>query len=195
VKLLTKAYLNRYNNLCLFGVMNMQFHMQEMMSKGLKADIKETLDVSSLFKGKPDVLGTGPLHVDIHVEGHAGFIVANGQLEIDLEMACSRCLDPVSAHTVIPFSEQFKQVSGDEPDEEEGEGEESDFAEVPGERLDLKPFLEEALLLYIPFAPLCSEQCKGLCQQCGQNLNERKCGCSNEVLDPRFAALKDLFKD
>lgn len=173
----------------------MLFHMQEMMSKGLKADIKETLDVSSLFKDRSDVLGAGPLHAGIHVEGHVGFITADGELEIDLELACSRCLDPVSVHSVVPFSEQFKPVSGDERDEEEDEVEESDFAEVPGERLDLKPFLEEALLLYMPFAPLCDEHCKGLCQQCGQNLNERTCGCSKEVLDPRFAALKDLFKD
>jgi uncharacterized protein len=55
--------------------------------------------------------------------------------------------------------------------------------------------VEEALQLFMPFAPLCSNDCKGLCQTCGQNLNEHKCSCSNEKIDVRFAALKDLFKE
>ncbi|MGO4542970.1 YceD family protein [Paenibacillus sp. 2TAB19] len=170
----------------------MQFHIQETMSKGLKSTINEQLDVSDLFQGRQDVIRTGPLHVSLQVTGNEGFISVDGELSIDLELACSRCLDPTSEHTVIPFFEQFKPASGDEDKDEE---EESDFIEVSGERLDLKPYLEEALLLFMPFAPLCSDDCKGLCQECGQNLNERTCSCKTEKIDPRFAALKDLFKE
>jgi uncharacterized protein len=170
----------------------MQFHIQETMSKGLKSTINEQLDVSDLFQGRQDVIRTGPLHVSLQVTGNEGFISVDGELSIDLELACSRCLDPTSEHTVIPFFEQFKPASGDEEKDEE---EESDFIEVSGERLDLKPYLEEALLLFMPFAPLCSDDCKGLCQECGQNLNERTCSCKTEKIDPRFAALKDLFKE
>ncbi|MGO4369664.1 DUF177 domain-containing protein [Paenibacillus sp. MCAF20] len=170
----------------------MQFHIQETMSKGLKSTINEQLDVSDLFQGRQDVIRTGPLHVSLQVTGNEGFISVDGELSIDLELACSRCLDPTSEHTVIPFFEQFKPASGDEEKDEEDE---SDFIEVSGERLDLKPYLEEALLLFMPFAPLCSDDCKGLCQECGQNLNERTCSCKTEKIDPRFAALKDLFKE
>lgn len=172
----------------------MQFHIQETMSKGLKTTINEQLDVSDLFKGRQDVIRTGPLHVSLQVTGTEGFITVDGELSIDLELACSRCLDPTSEHAVIPFFEQFKPASGDE-DKDEVEEEESDFIEVSGERLDLKPYLEEALLLFMPFAPLCGDDCKGLCQECGQNLNERTCSCKTEKIDPRFAALKDLFKE
>lgn len=175
----------------------MQFHIQETMSKGLNKTINEQLDVSHLFKGRQDVIRTGPLRVSLQVTGHEEFITAQGELSIDLEMACSRCLDPTSEHTVIPFFEQFKPASSvDEEDkDEEEEEDEDDFIEVSGERLDLKPVVEEALLLFMPFAPLCSDDCKGLCQECGQNLNERACGCKTEKIDPRFAALKDLFKE
>ncbi|MGO4543834.1 DUF177 domain-containing protein [Paenibacillus sp. 2TAB23] len=173
----------------------MQFHIQETMSKGLKSTIDEQLDVSDLFKGRQDVYRTGPLHVSLQVTGHEGFIEADGKLAIDLELACSRCLEPVKEHTVIRFSEVFKRAESNEERDEDMEEEESDFIEVDADRLDLKPYVEEALQLFMPFAPLCSNDCKGLCQTCGQNLNEHKCSCSTEKIDVRFAALKDLFKE
>jgi len=173
----------------------MQFHIQETMSKGLKTTIDEQIDVSDLFKGRQDVYRTGPLHVSLQVTGHEEFIEVDGKLAIDLELACSRCLDPVKDHTVIRFSEVFKRATSDEDRDEDMEEDESDFIEVNADRLDLKPYVEEALQLFMPFAPLCSNDCKGLCQTCGQNLNEHKCSCSTEKLDIRFAALKDLFKE
>ncbi|MEK3882093.1 DUF177 domain-containing protein [Paenibacillus sp. PL2-23] len=173
----------------------MQFHMQEWMAKGLKATVQEKLDVSELFKGRADVLAAGPLHVSLEVAGHEGFVTASGELSIDLDLACSRCLDKVEEHTVIPYFEQFKLASAEEKDEGPEADENDEFVEVPTERLDLRPFLEEAVLVFMPFAPLCSKDCKGLCQSCGENLNERACDCKHEVIDPRFAALKDLFKD
>ncbi|MNE34718.1 hypothetical protein D3C80_1284490 [compost metagenome] len=173
----------------------MQFHIQEMMSKGLKATINEQLDVSSLFQGRQDVYRTGPLHVSLQVKGHEGYIETDGELAIDLELACSRCLEPVQDHIVIPFSEMFKPAGAAVQSEEFTEDEVSDFIEVNEERLNLKPYVEEALQLFMPFAPLCSDDCKGLCQNCGQNLNEHKCSCETEKVDHRFAALKDLFKD
>lgn len=173
----------------------MQFHIQETMSKGLKTTIDEQLDVSDLFKGRQDVYRTGPLHVSLQVTGHEEFIEVDGKLAIDLELACSRCLEPVKDHTVIRFSEVFKRATSDEDRDEDMEEEESDFIEVNADRLNLKPYVEEALQLFMPFAPLCSNDCKGLCQTCGQNLNEHKCSCSTEKVDIRFAALKDLFKE
>lgn len=173
----------------------MQFHIQETMSKGLKATVNEELDVSDLFKGRQDVYRTGPLRVSLQVTGHEGFIEVDGELAIDLELACSRCLESVKEHTVIPFSEAFKPASPGVERDEDSDEEESDFIEVDAERLDLRPYVEEALQLFLPFAPLCSNDCKGLCQTCGQNLNEHKCSCSTEKIDIRFAALKDLFKE
>lgn len=173
----------------------MQFHIQETMSKGLKTTINEQLDVNDLFKGRQDVYRTGPLHVALQVTGHEGFIEVDGKLTVDLELACSRCLEPVKEHTVIRFADVFKRASSDEEPDEGAEVDESDFIEVNADRLDLKPYVEEALQLFMPFAPLCSNDCKGLCHTCGQNLNENACRCNNEKLDPRFEALKDLFKE
>ncbi|WP_051250878.1 YceD family protein [Paenibacillus harenae] len=173
----------------------MQFHMQETMSKGLKAEVNEQLDVSALFKGRQDVYRTGPLHVSLQVAGHEGFIEVDGKLAVDLELACSRCLEPVHDHIVIPFSEKFKAATSVVESDEFTEEEISDFIEVKADRLDMKPYVEEALQLFMPFAPLCSDDCNGLCPNCGQNLNEHSCSCDTAKVDVRFAALKDLFKE
>ena len=70
-------------------------------------------------------------------------------------------------------------------------------AEVPlsrrfsGERIDLEPLFREQFVLAIPYAPLCSETCKGLCPQCGIDRNTDSCACEPPI-DPRLAALKGL---
>ncbi|MBD2870780.1 YceD family protein [Paenibacillus arenilitoris] len=173
----------------------MQFHMQEAMSKRLRTNVDEQLDVGGLFKGRQDVYRTGPLHVSLRIAGHEGFVEADGELSIDLELACSRCLEPVREHVVIPFSEKFKPAAADIESDEYTEEELSEFIEVDADKLDLKPYMEEAVQLYMPYAPLCSADCSGLCPNCGQNLNEHSCGCDTAKVDVRFAALKDLFKE
>jgi uncharacterized protein len=60
-----------------------------------------------------------------------------------------------------------------------------------GERIDLEPLFREQFVLAVPFAPLCTEFCKGLCPQCGINRNTDSCTCAPPI-DPRLAALKDL---
>lgn len=69
--------------------------------------------------------------------------------------------------------------------------EDLDLYGYEGEKLDLEPLLREQLLLAVPFAPLCSETCKGLCSQCGADLNREPCSCE-PILDPRLAALREI---
>ncbi len=61
-------------------------------------------------------------------------------------------------------------------------------------RLDLEDPMREYALLSIPMLPLCREDCKGLCPQCGANLNDGPCDCDTEQVDDRLAALKHLLE-
>ena len=61
-----------------------------------------------------------------------------------------------------------------------------------GKEIDLSPAVREQILLSVPAAPLCGEDCKGLCPKCGKDLNEGDCGCDRSVIDPRWAALKGI---
>ena len=69
-----------------------------------------------------------------------------------------------------------------------------------GQELDLVDIIEQTLDFKIPASVLCKEDCKGLCQGCGANLNIEACSCNEsandeEIIDPRFAKLKDIFKN
>ncbi|EFM13017.1 protein of unknown function DUF177 [Paenibacillus curdlanolyticus YK9] len=170
----------------------MQFRIQEALTKGTLAPIRETLDLSNLLKGRKDVLSAEPVQVELNVSAEEGIIHVDGRLESGLEMACSRCLNAAAVKVDVPFHEQFKQVTVLSPDDEESD---EDIIEVVGDTIDLKPYVEDLWLLELPFVPMCTSDCKGLCSECGQNLNERECGCSRGKVDPRLAALKDLFID
>ncbi|AJY76522.1 YceD family protein [Paenibacillus beijingensis] len=166
----------------------MYLHIQEAISKGLNLSYRQNLDTGELFKDKPDVLSAGPLRVNLEARPEGRSVRVTGELAIDLEMACSRCLDPVKEQVTIPFEEVFVPSSALSGDEDEDE-----IIVVKEEKVDLIPYIHEYTLLYLPFAPLCGSDCKGICPDCGQNLNERACGCSKDVINPKFAALKDLF--
>jgi uncharacterized protein len=61
-----------------------------------------------------------------------------------------------------------------------------------GKTIDLDPIVREQVLLALPMNAVCREDCQGLCAQCGQNLNEKKCGCETKVADPRLAPLANI---
>lgn len=172
---------------------NMQFRLQQLLAKGQTVIVNEQLDVSELFRRRQDVISTGPVHIDLKVQPEGEMVFVEGKLEIDMELACSRCLESTHVHSSIPFAEQFKPVEA--LSEDEAEDDEDDVIEIAGDHLDLVPFVEEYVQLFMPFAPLCKEDCQGLCQQCGSNLNDQSCKCSNERIDPRLEALKDFFKE
>jgi uncharacterized protein len=79
------------------------------------------------------------------------------------------------------------------PSEEGPEVREEDLDVFPfdGEKIDLEPLFREQFVLAVPFAPLCREDCKGLCPQCGIDRNTGTCNCEKPI-DPRLAALKGL---
>jgi uncharacterized protein len=60
------------------------------------------------------------------------------------------------------------------------------------DNVDLEPVVREAVMLELPIAPVCREDCKGLCPTCGVNRNDTSCNCDNEVKDPRWSALDTL---
>jgi uncharacterized protein len=129
-------------------------------------------------------------------------VVARAKAE--LTAPCGRCLTPVKV--AVPVDFQLTMVPAEEGDEEraarhekgEGHGEGSfspdavDEETYRGKVIDLDPLVREQLLLALPRYPVCEETCQGLCPVCGQNLNEKDCGCDRHVPDPRWAGLEKL---
>ena len=113
-------------------------------------------------------------------------LLARGRIETEMAAECGRCLDPFKLPLQIRFEELFTFYPANPADKTYHVGEDG--------FLNLEPSLHEQVLLTIPIQTLCRPDCRGLCSQCGQNLNEGTCHCSDNADDPRLAALKTLLK-
>lgn len=157
----------------------------------------------------PDA-GHGKAEVDLYADGTHVFLA--GTFVGHLTVACGRCVGPVRLDlaetlrvTFMPAHELPAEEDDDGKDkkkakkgaaEAEDEGPEVaaddlDVFPFDGERVDLEPLLREQFVLAVPYAPLCREDCKGLCPQCGIDRNTGTCSCQKPI-DPRFAGLAAL---
>ena len=116
-----------------------------------------------------------------------------GDVKTVLELPCSRCLEPFRLPVDSHFDLRYQPHSHNTGDDER-EIEEDDLttAFYENEEIDLGHLMEEQFYLSLPMKPLCTDDCKGLCPQCGKNLNRETCDCKREWDDPRLAALKTL---
>lgn len=147
-------------------------------------------------EGDPEA-GEGKADLDLYADGTHAF--ASGTFKGHLVVACSRCVGPVKLVLDEKLLVTF-MPPGEMPQEEEAaaseEGpevreEDLDVFAYDGERIDLEPLFREQFVLAVPYAPLCAEDCKGLCPQCGIDRNTGTCSCEKPI-DPRLAALKGL---
>lgn len=170
----------------------MILQLRQLASSDRPVDLHQELDMGHVIKGRKDIAGAGPLKVDLHAASSEGGVVrVTGNLAGRLDMFCSRCLKPVSHKVDIQFEESFKQSDHSDSEPEDREEEVTYVAE---DQFNLVPYIEEAVLLDLPFTVICSDDCQGLCPICGTDRNERDCGCNTERIDPRLASLGDFFK-
>jgi DUF177 domain-containing protein len=152
----------------------------------------------------PDFRQVGPLHSD----GRAELIVEHrghhqdvedirlvGKVEGQLEFSCARCLDPVIQDVDKSFDLIYRPLGVDRRADEVAISEaETEIGYYQGEGLLLEDALREQVLLATPVRALCREDCKGLCPQCGRNLNVEQCHCEQHLSDPRWDALSEIKK-
>jgi uncharacterized protein len=116
-----------------------------------------------------------------------------GRLATSLELPCARCIEPVKQDVNREFELLYRPQGSDAGrDELSVTDAEAEIGYYQGEGLLLEDVLREQVLLALPLKVTCRPDCKGLCPQCGKNLNQEQCSCSNEVEDPRWAALKEV---
>jgi uncharacterized protein len=116
-----------------------------------------------------------------------------GTVQMPVEEECSRCLNLFD--TDLTGDLNFIIKTGDDKSLLSRVNDEDVIHVKPGEPVvDLNNLIREALILSLPLKPLCDEDCKGLCPNCGVNLNEESCDCQNEESDERWEGLKDLLE-
>ena len=135
-----------------------------------------------------------PVHSRLNITLAGEQIRVKGSLQAALEVACSRCLTGFRQELTKDFSLEYWP---DPAVSEDGEEFALSYAELTvgfyrDDRLDLSAVICEQILLEVPMKPVCRDDCKGLCEQCGVNLNEGRCDCETTRLDPRLAVLAEL---
>ena len=132
------------------------------------------------------------LSFDIDGQETGRFRVA-GQLRGELELACSRCVEPFTLPIVAEFDLRYvPRMENAGEGEKEVEEDDLTTAFYDGDEIDLGLLIMEQFHLALPMKPLCGPGCKGLCPECGTNLNTGSCGCTREWTDPRLEVLKQL---
>jgi uncharacterized protein len=155
-----------------------------------------------LKKDQLEVDQTGlNVNVDITVNGSLNRIdddvYLNGTVMTSVVASCSRCLDTLSYPINSDLKAHFVPPDDRFTSERDVELHASDIdAEVyENQQIDLTQSIRDSILLAVPVICLCKENCKGICSQCGKNLNQGLCKCENEPFtDPRMESLK-IFKD
>lgn len=140
----------------------------------------------------PEQLGAGaavvtegtPLELEVRLEGLHDGILVTAEVETVATGECVRCLDPVS----VPVEVEFQELFAYSPDEA------LDFA-VRDDHVDLEPVVRDAVVLALPFQPVCRPDCPGLDPETGEKRVDQPEQPSREVIDPRWAALEGFQTD
>lgn len=140
--------------------------------------------------GKYVIEKASPLSLIVENKGKK-VLQLTGKISFDVIIPCARCLEDVHTSLEVEFDKEVDMKMSEE--ERLNALDESDF--LHGYNLDVDKLVYGEALLNWPSRVLCKEDCKGLCNVCGQNLNRKTCNCDSTDLDPRMAKIRDIFSN
>jgi uncharacterized protein len=125
-----------------------------------------------------------PIELDLRLESVVEGVLVTGTAVVQLQGECVRCLTEISDEMEIDVMELFV-YPGSEATEDEA-------SRLVGDLIDLEPLVRDAVVLDLPFQPLCRDDCAGLCVNCGADLNENPGHSHEAAIDPRWERLTSL---
>lgn len=165
-----------------------------------------TIDVSAILKelgGKINICGDAaisdtdflgemyrfnePIKVSGSISNNGKSLILRADCKGDMLTRCARCMKDITVP--IEFTVDETLVQGDE-----NASEDEDVILFEDTRIDIDEIVANNFLMNVEGKYLCSEDCKGLCQTCGADLNMGECGCSHDTIDPRWSALVDIME-
>ena len=153
---------------------------------GSMQDLDRTLPAPAGWK--IEVIGVpegAPVHLDLRLESVMEGVLVSGEVTVPLVGSCARCLEPIEDSMRLDVQELYAY----EGSTTEETSDEDEVRLVEGERIQLEPMVRDAVVLSLPLAPVCDEDCAGLCAECGQRRDDLPADHSHEQLDPRWAGL------
>jgi len=164
----------------------MQINLYEVFSNSLEKEIIDNLMIKEIKFGNQEISPNNGITIKAKLQKlNDDEFMLSGSLNATFLLNCDRCNDEVNYPLNINFS---KMISLDLEDEVQ-----EDY--INGHYLNLKDFVLNEIYLNFPMKVLCKEDCKGICKQCGINLNTHSCNCKNDDIDPRLLGLKAIFDE
>lgn len=150
--------------------------LSDFKETGGKQEIESEIEIGNIEYRGSEIEIPELFSLKLIIYNTSDTFVFTGELKGELLLECSRCLEEFRYPVEINFNEEIAKA---------------DIEDL--RKVDLTELFVENILLAIPIKPLCSQDCQGLCPECGQNLNKGQCECDTETVDPRMAKLKDLL--
>jgi len=181
----------------------LRIRIEEIKEEGLALETEEAPEgfpaVAEIVEAG-DCVFLSPLHTRLRLVRVGEMVEVEGSVESIVRLGCGRCLVdfeyPLVGRFALTFAHELPEITDEEGSEEvELSAEEMGLILFHGDEIDLGEAIAEQVIMALPMRPLCREECRGLCPQCGANLNETDCGCEKPVFNSKFAALKDLKLD
>lgn len=178
----------------IFGVNVVKISVSDLKTRlggQISFDFQESWSYLTTAKARLPVVA--PVHVWGVVDNTGRTLFVNGRIATILELTCDRCLTSYNYPLKIPLQEEYagsaevKNLANDDPQGNE-------LRLFDGELINLRPAVEDAIILALPMKLLCHESCRGLCPYCGRNFNEGQCRCDDTTMDPRLAPLEKLLR-
>ncbi|MBF0558335.1 MAG: DUF177 domain-containing protein [Nitrospirae bacterium] len=166
----------------------MKITISEIPEEGIDIELNESIALESAKM-------VSPLHAVLNIRTIGSEVLVSGTLDGDVELQCSRCLNAYTVKVQAPVNIVYEPSNTLNKDEHHRlKSDELDIGFYKNDTLDTEDVLVEQLLLNMPMKPLCSTECKGICPECGADLNVTSCNCSVSEVDPRLKVLEQLLK-
>lgn len=171
----------------------MLINLSELFTcEGKTKSYQVTIGLSSVtFNGETyKIVSAEPFTLAVRNTGSRKYLT-EGCTTVTVEVPCARCLEPVRYRCELDLTRELEISDGEDRGTE-------DLDEQPylnGYNLDVDQLAYNELLPGLPMKALCREDCKGICNRCGTNLNLGSCSCDTRSLDPRMSVIQDIFKE
>jgi uncharacterized protein len=165
----------------------------EEMKVGV-GDIRKSKGLSKSFTWDGDcqlrgINLDGPLNLDLKVTNAVSRIMVTGPLQTRVRLECSRCAEEVIVPIEVKLEEEFLPAGSEEARVRASDLLDETFT-FEDDQIELEELLRQEIEAAFPIKVLCQSNCRGLCSECGTNLNHESCNCSPEEGDSRWSALK-----
>ena len=178
----------------------MHFRIEQIKDEDLQLQFEEGSEkfpILAEMADKGECKFLAPIKTDLRAIRMGDMIEIEGQINTRVRLACGRCLKkfetPLNPHFALTYTHLTEDLQADTAQEEiELRAEEMGLIYFEGETIDLQDGIQEQIVMAFPLRALCREDCKGLCAQCGHDLNDGVCNCEPQPSNGKFAALKDL---